>query len=158
MPKVRRKHRTDRAKARLTSFLQTKCFVCLDSPNEHPSRPLFCCRKYIHEKCLLECLRFANQAVGDSRRHCRAPIQPNHVSSPNVPLGPNRFCFRGSIIRLPRQRHPIRINGWSILAFLWSRMMTPFPVMFFLPHRLVGPNIWANFTYIYPLGKVTLHG
>ena len=94
MPKVRRKHRPDRAKARLTSFLQTKCFVCLDSPNEHPSRPLLCCHKYIHEECLLECLRFANQAVGDSRRHGRAPIQPYHVSSPNVPLGPNPFCFR----------------------------------------------------------------
>ena len=94
MPKVRRKHRPDRAKARLTSFLQTKCFVCLDSRNEHPSRPLLCCHKHIHEKCLLESLRFANQVVGDSCPHCRAPIQPNPVSSPNVPLGPNPFCFR----------------------------------------------------------------
>ena len=51
MPKGPRKHRPDRAKAGLTSFLQTKCFVCLDSPNEHPSRPLLCCRKYIHEEC-----------------------------------------------------------------------------------------------------------
>ena len=70
------------------------------------------------------------------------------------------FVFRGSIIRFPRRRHPIRMNGWNILAFLWSQMMMRFPVMFFLPHRLVGPNIWANFNYLllHPLGNVTLNG
>ena len=153
MPKVRRKHRPDRAKARLTSFLETKCFVCLDSPHEHPSRPLLCCRKDIHEECLLECLRFANQAVGDSCPHWRAPIQAYHVSSPNVPLG--GFII---IIHLPRHHHPIRMNGSRILASLWSRMMIPFPGTFFLPPCLVGQNIWASFNYIYPLVNVTLHG
>lgn len=158
MPKVRRKHRPDRAKAHLTSFLETNCFVCLDSPHEHPSQPLLCCRKYIHEECLLECLHFANQAVGDSRPHCRAPIQAYHVSSPNVPLGLNPFCFRRVHYPPSRHRHPIRMNGSRILASLLSGMMIPFPGMFFLPSRLVGQNICASFNYIYPLGNVTLHG
>ena len=70
------------------------------------------------------------------------------------------FVFGGTIIRLPCRSHPIGMNSWNILAFLWSRMMIPFSVMFFLPHRLVGPNIWANFDYLllYPLGNVTLNG
>lgn len=158
MPKVRRKHRPDRAKAHLTSFLETNCFVCLDSPHEHPSQPLLCCRKYIHEECLLECLHFANQAVGDSRPHCRAPIQAYHVSSPNVPLGLNPFCFRRVHYPPSRHRHLIRMNGSRILASLLSGMMIPFPGTFFLPPRLVGQNICASFNYIYPLGNVTLHG
>ena len=57
------------------------------------------------------CLRFANQAVGDSCPHCRVPIQPYHVSSPNFPWDRILFVFGGSIIRRPRHRHPIRING-----------------------------------------------
>ena len=64
MPKVRRKHRPDHGKVCLTSFLQTKCFICLDSPNKHPSRPLLCCCKYIHEECLLESLRFCQSGGG----------------------------------------------------------------------------------------------
>ena len=44
-----------------------------------------------------ECLRFANQAMGD----CWVPIQPYHVSSPNVPWDQILFVFGGSIIRRP---------------------------------------------------------
>ena len=115
MPKARWKHCPDRAKARSTSFLETKCFVCLDSPHKHPSRPLLCCREYIHEECLLECLRFANQAVGDSCPHCRAPIQAYHVLSPNVPLGPNPFCFR-KVHYLPPPATATR-SGWMVRVF-----------------------------------------
>ena len=93
MPKTRRRFRTDRARERLRSFLEQKCLICLDAPSEHPSRMLPCCRKYIREECLLECLRYAEGAVRDSCPHCRALLTPYHFSASNIPLGPNRFCF-----------------------------------------------------------------
>ena len=116
MPKIRRKHRPEHGKACLTSFLQTKCFICPDSPNKHSSRPLLCCQKYTHEEYLLESLRFANQAVGDSCPHCRAPIQPYHVLSPNVPLGPNPFCFW----RVHYPPPPPPPPGWMVRIFWHS--------------------------------------
>ena len=58
MSKVRSKHRSERAiaKQRVLDFLKTKCFICLDTPNAHPSKPLPCCGKYLHEGCLLGCV------------------------------------------------------------------------------------------------------
>ena len=141
MPKVRRKHRPDRAKARLTSFLQTKCFVCLDSPNEHPSRPLLCCRKYIHEECLLECLCFANQVVGDSYPHCRAPIQRYHASSPNVPLGPNPFCFQRVHYPLPPPPPPDPDEWLEYFGIPLKPDDDPFP-RYVLPP---SPPGWAEY-------------
>ena len=93
MPKVRRRPRPRRNHSRMVKYLTEKCFICLDSPSKHPSKPLLCCSQYIHEDCLLGCLRCANQAVGETCPHCRCPIQPYHISSPNIPLGPNPFCF-----------------------------------------------------------------
>ena len=65
MPKTSRKFRPSRATRRLSLFLRTKCFISLDSPQEQPSKPLPCFRKYIHEECLLGCFRFAEHAVRD---------------------------------------------------------------------------------------------
>ena len=141
MPKVQRKHRPDHGKACLTSFLQTKCFICLDSPNKHPSRPLLCCRKYIHEECLLQSLRFANQAVGDSCLHCRVPIQPYHVSSSNVPLGPNIFCF-WRIHHLPPPPPPPNLDEWlEYLRIPQELNDDPFP-HYVLPPARPG---WAEY-------------
>ena len=65
-----------------------------------------CCRKY-----KLESLHFANQAVGDSCPHCQAPIQPYHVSSLNVPLGLNPFCFQ-RVHYLPPPPPPPNLDEW----------------------------------------------
>ena len=53
MPRTRRRFRPARARLRLHTFIQTKCFICLDSPGEYPSWKLPCCRRFIHEACLL---------------------------------------------------------------------------------------------------------
>lgn len=134
MPKVRQKHRPALAQAHLTSFLQTKCFVCLDSPNEHPSRPLLCCCKCIHEECSTECL-------GDSCPHCWAPIQPYHVSSSNVPLGLNPFCIQRVHYPPPPPPQPNPDKGLEYFGIPLEPDDDPLSITFFLLHRVVGPNI-----------------
>ena len=110
MPKNRRKFRPTRAARRLSSFLRTKCFICLDSPQEQTPKPLPCCRKYVHEGCLLGCFRFAEHAVRDLCPHCRAPLLPYHVSNPSVPLGPNTFCFEW--VEYPPPPPPLSDPTW----------------------------------------------
>ena len=107
-----------------------------DSPNKHPSKPLLCCRKY-----KLESLHFANQAVGDSCPHCRAPIQPYHVSSLNVPLGLNPFCFR-RVHYLPPPQPPPNLDEW--LEYFGIRQEPdddPFPCYVLPP----APPGWAEY-------------
>ena len=56
-------------------------------------------------------MRFANQVVGDSCPHCQVRIQPYHVSSSNVSLGPNFVCFR-RIHHLPPPPPPPNLDEW----------------------------------------------
>ena len=109
-PKAWRKPRPDCSSKRLEIYLTTKCFICLDTPNIHSSRPrLPCCGQNIHEDCLLGCLRFANQAVQDTCPHCRAILTPYHISDVNIPLGPNLFCFQWVTYPPPPPPPPQRV-------------------------------------------------
>jgi len=52
--------RAVRMAAQLQSFLQTKCFTCVDDLGAGiPSTILPCCLTYAHETCLLECFTHA---------------------------------------------------------------------------------------------------
>ena len=93
MPRTRRRFRPARARLRLHTFLQTKCFICLDSPGEYPSWKLPCCRRFIHEACLLRCFRFAEGVARDKCPHCRQRLSSYHHTAAVIPLGPYPFCF-----------------------------------------------------------------
>ena len=113
MPLTRRRFRPERARLRLHTFLQPKCFICLDSPGEHPSRKLPCCRRFIHEACLLQCFRFAEGAVRDKCPHCRELLSPYHHTAAVIPLGPYPFCFYRVKFPPPPPPPPDRFGGWN---------------------------------------------
>ena len=98
MPGTRRRFRPERARNRLERFLQTKCFVCLDSPSEYPSKRLPCCSRFAHEECILNCLQYALGAMREKCPHCRSNLTL-YNGSEDIPPGPNPYCFT-------RQQYP----------------------------------------------------
>lgn len=93
MPRqARRRFRPERSRSRLESFLRTRCFVCLNSPSDHPSKRLGCCSQFIHEECLLSSLQYARGQAQGKCPHCRQPITCYNVWE-NIPHGSHPFCF-----------------------------------------------------------------
>ena len=142
MPNIRRKFCQARPKQRLISFLQTKCFICLDSPNHRPSKPLPCCNKYIHEDCLLGCLRFAGEDVRDRCPHCQTRLTTYHVSRPVS--GPNQFCFKWTEYPPPPPPPPDP-NWWLEYYRVPDDHPDPFPNYVLPP----APPTWHTFRHYY---------
>ena len=125
MPKVRRKHRPDRAKARLTSFLETNCFVCLDSPHEHPSQPLVLSQ--VHTRGvptwvfafrqsgggrLLSSLSGANPTVPCFEPKCSFGTKSFLFSEGPLSSSPATATRSGWMVRI--FWHPSRAGWWSL--------------------------------------------
>ena len=106
-PRVR--YRPARARARLERFLQTRCFICLNSPSEHPSKRLPCCAQFIHEECLWSCFQYAKGELRDTCPHCRFLLTP-YNSSEDIPNGTHPFRF--DHVRYPPPPPPPSSNDW----------------------------------------------
>ena len=87
--------RYQRDMARLEKHLQSKCFVCLGSLEVLSSR-LSCCRKRVHEECLLNWFVHFEGRLRTSCPHCKQSIFPfNLTEGPPrcIPLGFFPFAF-----------------------------------------------------------------
>lgn len=81
-----------RARARMEQFLQRCCFICMNAPNEYPSKRLPCCSQFIHEECLLKSFQYSSRTNShDTCPHCRRFIS-SYNRSEEVPPGPYPFC------------------------------------------------------------------
>ena len=89
-PRYTKRHQSDNV--RLIRYLQSKCVVCLDLPNEHPSRPLGCCGKYVHESCLYQCFKHCRDKIQTKCPHCRQTIFPYNCDD-GLTLVPPTGCF-----------------------------------------------------------------
>ena len=91
----RPRFRPRRSRSRLERFLQRCCFICMNAPNEYPSKTLPCCSQFIHEECLLRSFQYSSRTnLHDTCPRCRRFISSyNH--SEDIPPGlyPFRFDF-----------------------------------------------------------------
>ena len=129
------RRRAERRAARLQSFLQTKCFICVDDPEAGiPSTMLPCCLKYAHETCLLECFTHAWRRMPHYRPscpHCRQLLvfYNKTENRPYVPAGSFAFAFEqihygisqadiiaAAVERYERPPPPVRPPGFSWAA------------------------------------------
>ena len=87
--------RYQRDMARLEKHLQSKRLVCIGSL-EVPSGRLSCCRKPVHEECLLKWFVHSEGRIRTSCPHCKQSIFPFNLTegSPRcIPLGFFPFAF-----------------------------------------------------------------
>ena len=91
--------RPQRSRARLERFLERCCFICLNSPNEFPSKRLPCCSQFIHEECLLTSFQYSSRTdLHDTCPNCQRFLSSyNH--SDDIP--PGRYPFRFDFFRYP---------------------------------------------------------
>ena len=81
--------RYQRDMARLEKHLQSKCLVCLGSL-EVPSSRLSCCRKRVHEECLLKWFVHSEGRLRTSCPHCKQSIFPFNLTEGPPPVHPFR--------------------------------------------------------------------
>ena len=124
--------RAERRAPRLQSFLQTKCFICVDDLVAGiPSTILPCCLMYAQETCLLECFTHAWRWMPNYRPscpHCRQllALYNKNENRPYVPAGSFAFAFEQihycisqdniiatTVERYERPPPPVRPPGFS---------------------------------------------
>ena len=128
----RTRFRPQRSRSRLERFLQRCCFICMNAPNEYPSKRLPCCSQFIHEECLLRSFQYSSR----TNLHYTCP-----------PLSKVHFILQ------PFRRHsswPLSISFWffSLSTFSTSPSFTWWVFrLFWDTTRQRFFQIWSAFVF-----------